>query len=230
VSFSLFVPTEIVRTLVAQGVQPVPGGETREITVLFADLPGFTALTEKHGAEVAPFLTAFLTLATEAIHREGGTVDKFIGDCIMGIWNAPLPVEDHAMRACRAAQQIRELMRHIERPDGSKPQTRVRIGISTGPAFVGNIGSSQRLSYTAIGDVVNIASRLESLGKEFGAEILMSDATSRAIGGRALVKPHGSVSLRGRDGKLAIVELLSVSEKGFLPPYIGPVGKVAAHG
>src|SRR5205814_7885572 len=95
-AFGLYIPTELVRQLIARGVEPKPGGEAREITVMFADLPGFTKLTERFGADVAPFLTEFLTLATEAVHREGGTVDKFIGDCIMAFWNAPLPEHDHA--------------------------------------------------------------------------------------------------------------------------------------
>jgi adenylate cyclase len=104
-AFGLYVPADIVRSLIQQGVDPKPGGELREITVMFADLPGFTKLTETYGADVAPFLTEFLTLATQAIHREGGTVDKFIGDCIMGLWNAPMSEEEHAIKACRAADR-----------------------------------------------------------------------------------------------------------------------------
>jgi class 3 adenylate cyclase len=210
-AFGLYVPTEIVRTLIAQGVAPKPGGETREITVMFADLPGFTKMTEKYGADVASFLTQFLTLATEIIHREGGTVDKFIGDCIMGIWNAPQPADDHAMRACRAAIAIREAMHAVARPDGKTSGQRVRIGINTGSAFVGNIGSDERLSYTAIGDTVNIASRLESLGKELGTEITIGEATAAAVSGRVELRPLGSSPIRGREGKLDIFELAGIS-------------------
>jgi adenylate cyclase len=216
-SFSLFVPTEIVRSLIAQGIEPVPGGEQREITVMFADLPGFTRLTERHGASVTPFLTEFLTLATEVIHQEGGMVDKFIGDCIMGIWNAPGSVADHAMHACRAAQTIRELMHRVERPDGATTGSRVRIGISTGTAFVGNIGSLQRLSYTAIGDVVNIASRLEALGKDFGVEIIVSETTKTALNGRAELRDLGASPIRGRDGALRVYELAGVPAKHATP-------------
>jgi class 3 adenylate cyclase len=207
-AFGRFVPTEIVRTLIAQGVEPAPGGETREITVMFADLPGFTKLTERYGAEVTPFLTQFLTLATEAIHREGGTVDKFIGDCIMGIWNAPAAADDHAMRACRTAVAIRDLMHQVPRPDGAEGGSRVRVGISTGPAFVGNIGSAQRLSYTAIGDTVNVASRLEGLGKELGTEITISETTAAAVKGRAELRPLGESPIRGREGALRVFELV----------------------
>jgi class 3 adenylate cyclase len=206
-AFSLYVPTEVVRTLIDQGVPPRPGGETREITVMFADLPGFTELTERHGADVAPFLTTFLTLATEAIHREGGTVDKFIGDCIMGIWNAPHTVEEHAAKACRAALAIRQLMQQVERPDGRVGGSRVRIGIATGRAFVGNVGSSQRLSYTALGDIVNIASRLEALGKELETEITVSRETAAAAGGAFVFKPLGTRAIRGRKGSLDVFAL-----------------------
>ena len=214
-AFSLFVPTEIVRTLIAQGVAPEPGGETREITVMFADLPGFTKLTEKYGADVAPYLTQFLTLATEAIHREGGTVDKFIGDCIMGIWNAPQAAEDHPMRACRAAVAIRNMMHAIDRPDGKLDGARVRIGLNTGSAFVGNIGSAERLSYTAMGDVVNVASRLEALGKDFGTEITLSEAIVEGLGGRANVRALGQSPIRGREGALNVFELQSIEDDGL---------------
>ena len=88
-AFGRYIPTDLVRQLLEAGIAPEPGGEMREITVLFADLPGFTALSEQYGGAVEPFLTRFLTLATEAIHREGGTVDKFIGDAVMAFWNAP---------------------------------------------------------------------------------------------------------------------------------------------
>ncbi len=212
-AFSKFVPTEIVRSLIAQGIEPVPGGETREITVIFADLPGFTTLTERYGPEVTPFLTEFLTLATDAIHREGGTVDKFIGDCIMGVWNAPTPLEDHALHAVRAAQAIRSLMQKVSRPDGAVTGSRVRIGISTGRVFVGNIGSSQRLSYTAIGDAVNVASRLEGLGKEYGVEIIISEHTREALGGRVTLRELGESGIRGRSGVIKVYEVPGDSEQ-----------------
>jgi adenylate cyclase len=207
-AFGLYIPTELVRQLIARGVEPKPGGEPREITVMFADLPGFTKLTERFGGDVAPFLTEFLTLATEAVHREGGTVDKFIGDCIMAFWNAPLSETDHAYRACKAANAIRAAMRNLPRPDGGVAATAVRIGINTGTALVGHVGSAERVSYTAIGDVVNVASRLESLGKEFGTEILISAATAEAISGRLPVRSLGESAIRGREGAIMVFELL----------------------
>jgi len=211
-AFGLYVPADIVRSLIQQGVEPKPGGELREITVMFADLPGFTQLTEDHGPDVAPFLTEFLTLATKAIHEEGGIVDKFIGDCIMGIWNAPTTNEDHAFSACRAAETIRQAMRHVARPDGRMSGQFVRIGINSGIALVGNIGSSERLSYTAIGDVVNVASRLEALGKELNAEILISEDTRKLAGPAVVTRSHGAAPIKGRTSKVRVFELLRLDE------------------
>jgi adenylate cyclase len=210
-AFGLYVPADIVRSLIQQGVDPKPGGELRDITVMFADLPGFTKLTETHGAGVAPFLTEFLTLATQAIHREGGTVDKFIGDCIMGLWNAPMPEAQHALRACRAADAIRRAMRALPRPDGRQGAPAVRIGINSGVALIGNVGSAERLSYTAIGDVVNVASRLEALGKTFDVEILISEATRAHCGTAIMVRSLGATSVRGRAEALQIFELVALA-------------------
>jgi class 3 adenylate cyclase len=213
-AFGLYVPADIVRSLIQQGVEPRPGGELREITVMFADLPGFTQLTEDHGPDVAPFLTEFLTLATKAIHAEGGVVDKFIGDCIMGIWNAPAVSENHAFSACRAAERIRQAMRQVARPDGRKDGQFVRIGINSGVALVGNIGSSERLSYTAIGDVVNVASRLEALGKELNAEILISEDTRKLAGPAIVTRSHGAAPIKGRTSKVKVFELLRLDDGG----------------
>src|SRR5215213_6432512 len=210
-AFGLYVPADIVRSLIQQGVEPKPGGELRDVTVMFADLPGFTKLTETYGADVAPFLTEFLTLATQAIHREGGTVDKFIGDCIMGLWNAPMPEAQHALCACRAADAIRRAMRVLPRPDGRQGAPSVRIGINSGVALIGNVGSAERLSYTAIGDVVNVASRLEALGKTFQVEILISEATRAHCGTAIIVKPLGSTAVRGRAEPLQIFELVALT-------------------
>jgi adenylate cyclase len=221
-AFGLYVPSDIVRTLIQQGVDPKPGGELRQITVLFADLPGFTQLTEEYGAEVAPFLTEFLTLATRAIHDEGGTVDKFIGDCIMGLWNAPALVPDHAMRACRAAAVIRRQMHQLARPDGRVDGQKVRIGINTGVALVGNIGSDERLSYTAIGDVVNVASRLEAAGKDLDSEITVSKATRDAVAPRAVFRAIGEITVKGRGAEVEVFELVGFDDEAIVSTASGP--------
>ncbi|EHK53383.1 adenylate/guanylate cyclase domain-containing protein [Allomesorhizobium alhagi] len=197
-AFAKYMPLDVVRPLVAGGFEPAPGGKLVEVTVMFADLPGFTELTERLGPDVQPHLTNFLTLAVEAIHSEGGTVDKFIGDAVMAIWNAPTAVPDHAHRACRAAAAIRAAMHALPAVSPDHGDIRVRIGVNTGTAIVGNVGSIERLSYTAIGDTVNIASRLVGVAKEYGVEIVLSDMTVAHAGGRLLSRPLGVANLRGK--------------------------------
>jgi class 3 adenylate cyclase len=207
-AFGRYIPTELVRRLLAKGIAPRPSGEVREITVMFADLPRFTTLSEKLGLDVAPFLTAFLSAAIDAVHAEGGTVDKFIGDAVMAFWNAPLDEPDHVIKACRAAERLREAMRRIPRPDGSPSMPAVRIGINTGPAILGNVGSAERLSYTAIGDTVNVASRLEALAKEHAVEILIGEDTAARVAHEMPVRPVGTVMIRGRQQALMAFELV----------------------
>jgi len=166
--------------------------------VLFADLPGFTELTEELGAGVEPSLTRFLTLSIAAIHAEGGTVDKFIGDAVMAIWNAPTDEPDHALRACRAAAAIRDAMHAMPPVSPKHDAVRVRIGINTGVALVGNIGSAERLSYTAIGDAINLASRLVSVAKDHGVEIVLSEMTLEKTHGRLAARSLGAASIRGK--------------------------------
>jgi class 3 adenylate cyclase len=202
----------VVRPLVDGGIAPKPGGELREVTVMFADLPGFTELTEELGVGVEPSLTRFLTLSIAAIHAEGGTVDKFIGDAVMAIWNAPNDEPDHALRACRAAAAIRDAM-HAMPPISSKHDAvRVRIGINTGVALVGNIGSAERLSYTAIGDPVNLASRLVGIAKEQGVEIVLSDETLARTRGRLATRALGGVSIRGKTAPVDVHTIEPVSQ------------------
>src|SRR6185369_13575941 len=140
-------------------------------------------LTEQLGADVEPHLTSFLTLAVAAVHAEGGTVDKFIGDAVMAIWNAPTEMPDHALRACRAAATIRAAMHALPAISPDRDAIRVRIGINSGTALVGNVGSAERLSYTAIGDTVNLASRLVGIAKEHGVEVVLSEMTRVQSGG-----------------------------------------------
>lgn len=209
-SFGRYIPVDVVRKLVGAGTEPKPGGELRPVTVMFADLPGFTGMSEALGPGIEPYLTQFLTIAVAAIDREGGTVDKFIGDEVMALWNAPGDIDDHAGRACRAALAIRAAMHAVPHPlpadtapdrappGGQPPAPRVRIGIHTGTAIVGNIGSPTRLSYTAIGDTVNLASRLVGVAKDHGVEIVVSEETRAAAAGPLPTRPLGIVQVRGR--------------------------------
>jgi adenylate cyclase len=203
-AFARFMPTDVVRPLIEGGLAAKPGGELRDITIMFADLPGFTELTEELGAGVEPLLTQFLTLSIDAIHAEGGTVDKFIGDAVMAIWNAPNDQSDHALRACRAAARISAAL-HAMPPLAEKhDRIRVRIGINSGTALVGNIGSTERLSYTAIGDAVNLASRLVGVAKEHGVEIVLSGETLARTEHGLQTRALGETAIRGKSKPVPI--------------------------
>lgn len=207
-SFGRYIPVDVVRELVGSGAEPRPGGEVHTITVMFADLPGFTEMSEKLGPDIEPYLTRFLTIAVDAVHREGGTVDKFIGDEVMAIWNAPGEVDGHAERACRAALAISEALQEIPLPlpgpGAYAAGPRVRIGINSGYAIVGNVGSSTRLSYTAIGDTVNLASRLVGVAKEHGVEIVVSSATLNECSKDLHAFALGTARVRGRAEAVSI--------------------------
>lgn len=208
-AFAKYMPLDVVRPLVSGEIEPKPGGKLTEVTVMFADLPGFTQLTEQLGADVEPHLTTFLTLAVAAIHAEGGTVDKFIGDAVMAIWNAPGELPDHAARACRAAAAIRTAMHALPAISPDRDTIRVRIGINTGTALVGNVGSAERLSYTAIGDTVNLASRLVGIAKEHDVEIVVSEATLEQTAGCLAARPLGIATVRGKATSVPIHTLVS---------------------
>ena len=206
--FAKFIPTELVRRLLASGVRAEPGGERRELTVLFADLAGFTALSERLGDGVVPIVGQFLELATQAVEAEGGTVDKYIGDAVMAFWNAPAADPDHALHACRAALALAEAMRAAAARGEPLGELRVRIGLHSGPAIVGNVGSSRRLNYTALGDTVNLASRLEGVNKVYGTTILLSAATAAAAGPTLVTREIDTVAVYGRAEGVRLFELL----------------------
>ncbi|MFO1038089.1 MAG: adenylate/guanylate cyclase domain-containing protein [Geminicoccaceae bacterium] len=208
--FGKFIPTELVRGLLASGVRAEPGGERREVTLLFADLAGFTSLSEKLGDRVVPVVSSFLELASQAIEQEGGTIDKFIGDAIMAFWGAPNADEDQAVHACRAALRIAEAMRAA--PEGSHlASLRVRLGLASGPAIIGNVGSARRLNYTALGDTVNLASRLEAVNKIYGTTILMAESTRVRAGGAIMAREIDRVAVYGKAEGVLVFELLGLA-------------------
>jgi adenylate cyclase len=152
-------------------------------------------------------VSRFLALSIAAIHAEGGTVDKFIGDAVMAIWNAPNDEPDHASRACSAAAAIRNAMHAIPPLAPQHDAVRVRIGINSGTALVGNIGSAERLSYTAIGDAVNLASRLVGVAKDKGVEIVLSGETWERTDRRLDARSLGETVVRGKSQPVPIFTL-----------------------
>ena len=214
-SFQKYMPTDLVRTLVSQGVEARPGGHQETLTVMFTDVAGFTSISEKLGDGVVPVLAEYLEAVSTAVLNACGTIDKFLGDGVMAFWGAPVPNERHAADACAAALECQTLL-SLERAKAERcggTPLRMRIGINTGRMLVGNIGSSERLNYTVIGDPVNVASRLEALGKIYGVDIIIGEDTRTAAGDGIIVRRLERVFVYGRTEGLAIYELLGMAER-----------------
>ncbi|MEX0809159.1 MAG: adenylate/guanylate cyclase domain-containing protein [Dongiaceae bacterium] len=220
-SFARFIPTELVRTLFAQGLEAKPGGETRELTILFMDLANFTGISERLGDRVIELLGDYLSEMSVLIEREKGTIDKFIGDGIMAFWNAPLPVPDHAMAACRAALACQRRLAALRGSAATgAPLLEARIGINTGAVLVGNIGSRDRLNYSAVGDPVNVASRLEALNKLYGTSIMLGEDSAAQLQGRAILRELDRVAVFGRVGGATIFELIGLAGETEMPGWV----------
>jgi adenylate cyclase len=209
--FSRFVNPHVVQELVAHGGLS-RAGESRQITILFSDIRGFTTLSEKRTPQqVVELLNRYFTLQVEVVFRHGGSLDKFIGDCIMAFWGAPLDDPEHARHAVEAALEMAEVLQRFKHELGEQDADfDVGIGIHSGPAVVGLIGSEQRREYTAIGDTVNLGSRIEGLTKGV-SRILVSRETMDACGDAFDFKSYGSFKVKGREQE---VELFSPSTKG----------------
>jgi adenylate cyclase len=188
-----------------------PGGPRRRITVFFADLAGFTTLAESLPTEqTATMLQTILSAFTEVIIQNKGVIDKYIGDAIMAFWGAPLESVDDETNACRAALQCVAKLEEINEQNAARGWARVavRIGLNSGDAIVGNLGSERLFDYTAIGDTVNLASRLESLNKYFGTHIMISGDTLEKTDGRFFVRDLGLIEVKGKNVAVNIFELL----------------------
>lgn len=204
-----YLPAELVDKVVRREQDMELGGQRREITVMFADVVAFTPLTEKLPPEqVVQILNELFTIVTEIVFRHGGTVDKFIGDCVMAIWGAPTAQPDHAARALEAAEEI---ISWLEVGNASWEEkygvsVRIAIGINSGEAVVGNVGSESRMEYTAIGTTVNLAARLEAIARP--QQILISMATAQAAGEGFNLVPAGERTLAGHTEPLCLYELV----------------------
>jgi adenylate cyclase len=204
-TFGRFVDPRVVADLVRTGGVPALRGETREITVLFSDIRGFTSLSESRPPEeVVALLNRYFTRQVEVVFRHGGTVDKFIGDCIMAFWGAPVQDPDHAAHAVAAALEMARVAAEF-RDELPGTVFEVGIGLNSGPATVGLMGAPSKLDYTVIGDTVNLASRIEGCTKGV-ATILVSDATRAACGGRFRFVEHGKFKVKGRDAEVGLHE------------------------
>jgi class 3 adenylate cyclase len=214
-SFSAFVPLGIVQQLIDSGSPLTLSGESRFLTIFFSDLEDFSAVSEKiPPADLMRQVSSYFEEVTHAVAAESGTIDKFIGDSVMAFWNAPTAIDDHVYRACRAAVRAAARLKALNdrwRQEG-RPQMRIRIGVNCADVVVGNVGSSDRLSYTAMGDGVNVASRLEGLNKVFGTTICISDSVYDAVSDRIVARPLRPVSVKGRQSRFMVYELLGIRD------------------
>jgi len=188
------------------------GGRKRTVAVLFSDVAGFTGLSARlQPDQVVHLLNRYLTGHCKAVIDAGGVVDKFEGDAVMAFFGDPVPQPDHALRACRAALRVQRDLPRLQPllDELGVPEFAVRIGVNTGEAVVGNMGSAQRFDYTCMGDTVNVASRLEGAGKAFGAHILVGASTARAVAEDLVCRSLGDVVVVGREEPVAVYELLA---------------------
>ena len=208
-NFALYVPRELVRKIVlSKGAAAL--GERLDVTVIFTDIRDFTTISEDHAPEdVVSWLSAYFGMMNETVEANHGTIIQFLGDSIYAMWNAPVPDADHVDHACSCALQLADRIRlfnDAQRAAG-KPVLVTRIGLHTGPAVVGNVGAQNRLQYTAMGDTVNVASRLEGLNKQFGTTIVASRAVRDLAGPSFIFRPLGAHQAKGREEKVEIFEL-----------------------
>lgn len=213
-AFRKYIPADLVRRLVSDGQGARLGGAVRPMSVMFIDLAGFTGMSERLGDRIIPLLSRYFELVSAEIQRDGGTIDKFIGDAVMAFWGAPTQNPDHALDCCRAALACQRVVVAAGLVDDKGDAIRIRIGINSGDMLVGNIGSEVRLNYTVIGDAVNIASRLESTNKTYGSTIIIGEATRHLAGNRIMVRELDRLAVYGRAGGLQIYELLGLAEEG----------------
>ncbi len=183
-------------------------GEEREVTVLFADIRKFTSFSERRApADVVAMLNAYFDMAATAVERHGGIVNKFTGDGLMALFGAPVASDEHAAQAARAGREMVDGMARL----GEQWRGRLGVGIHTGRAVVGTVGTETRAEYTAIGDAVNVAARVEQLNKDLDTEILVSEDTARALGDAATLVRIGEVQVRGRDEPVVVHRLEAVA-------------------
>ena len=210
--FGRYVSKDVYAVLMANPGLARLGGQRREMSVLFSDIRGFTTVTERgQPDEIVSMLNEYFSSMVDLVFKHGGTLDKFVGDMVMALYGAPLDDPDHADHAVQTAlAMIAELGRLNARwkEQGRFSGLDIGIGINTGPMIAGNIGSEAIMSYTVIGDAVNLGSRLESLNKEFGTRIIISDATRQRLKGDYEFRPLGDVVVKGKTYPVAIFEVV----------------------
>lgn len=211
-SFIRYVPFSLVKNLMLTGGIAHVGGESKEITALFVDIEGFTSLSETmKPQELMSYLSDYLEAMSKVILQYNGTIDKYIGDAVMAFWGAPLENTLHAFHACQSSLAMLRSLADLNEHFGiaGKPKISVRIGINTGNAVVGNVGSEEKLSYTAIGDTINVGSRLQDLNKSYKTKILVTESTYQAVKEYFSFRLLDYVAVRGKKEGIYVYELLN---------------------
>ncbi|MFZ2086997.1 MAG: adenylate/guanylate cyclase domain-containing protein [Desulfobaccales bacterium] len=224
-AFGRYVSPSVVETIIHNPDRLELGGEEVETTVLFSDLEGFTHFSEAMSPQaLIQLLNEYFTPMTRIIMAHQGTLDKYIGDALMALWGAPVPLADHALRACQAVLEMERTMTGLQKGWQARglPRLTARFGLHTGPVVAGNVGSRERFDYTVLGDTVNLASRLEGVNKVYGTRVLLSEETGTRVKDRLLVRELDLVQVKGRSQPVAIYELIG------LPPPEGPPAWMAA--
>jgi adenylate cyclase len=201
----------VAEQVMALGDDALMVGERKNVTILFSDIRGYTSLTEKmEAAQVVALLNAYFETMVEAVFNYEGTLDKFIGDALMAVFGAPLPLENHGWMAVQSALDMRRRLIEFNRDRGTpdKPKIRIGIGISSGEVVSGNIGSQKRMDYTVIGDGVDISSRLEGTTKEYGCDIILSEHTYQLCRDRIWVRELDRICVKGKTKPIRIYELI----------------------
>jgi len=212
--FRQYLSPDVAQALVDDPTRAELGGEVVEVSVLFADLRGYTPFSERTApAEVVGMLNEYFGAAVPAVFAEGGTIVQFMGDALMAIFNAPLRQPDHALRACRAALALQHSLADVpEHPD----RPRFRVGINSGPALVGNVGSTELRNFSALGDTTNVAARLQTYAEE--GSVVIGERTRELVGDEAEVRSLGTADLKGKSKPTPVFELIRLrSGAGEVP-------------
>jgi class 3 adenylate cyclase len=218
--FGQYVSDDVVEKLLATGKHPSLGGESKTVTVLFSDIRNFTSISEKlEPPEVVEMLNTYFSRVCEQVFREGGTVDKFIGDAIMAVFGSPVEYPDHAARAIRTAVAMAEEAKRFREWMAARfagkdlPEFNIGVGLHTGEAVLGNVGSPKRMEFTAIGDTVNTASRLEGKTKETQCTVLASADTVKAAGAGVRTGKTAVLNVKGKDEPVEVYEILGFEKQ-----------------
>jgi adenylate cyclase len=215
-TFQHYVSPAVIKQLLERPESLHLGGEEKELTAMFADIRGFTSLSESLApSALVELLNEYLSEMTETIFRHRGTLDKYIGDAIMVFWGAPFPQPDHANRACAAALEMLQVLRKLQTrwEKQGRPPIDIGIGINTGPMLVGNMGSTRRFNFTIIGDNVNLASRLEGLNKSFGTRLIISEGTYHYVRETVVTRELDLIRVKGKRKPVKIYEILGPIEQ-----------------